>query len=213
VLRARTLDDLVAHLTRCQEQERAELSVRLHDQVGGLLTALKLEIEGIARNGGHETADWNRVEIVFQRLYDEVRGLSSLLYPRMIGTMGLKSAMEEMVARLHSGPVEIRLEVDEPVAGLDSESGLCVLRIVQEAIVNVGRHAGAGMIAITLQYTEGTLIGTVDDDGRGWCGDDEGMGLTLMRERVRKLGGELVLGASPQGGARVRFAIPGKLAG
>jgi signal transduction histidine kinase len=211
VLRARTLDDLVAHLTECQEAERESLSVKLHDDLGGTLTALKLEIEAIERKDGNNAEDWRRVNRLTEDLFERVRGLSALLYPRMIGKVGLNGALEELASRFRSDRLDIVLSVSSAPSAPSAptpDQGLCVLRVVQEAIVNASRHAEARRVWVSLEYENGRLIGAVDDDGMGWHGDGAGMGLTLMRERVRKLGGRLTLEDSARGGARVRFSIP-----
>jgi signal transduction histidine kinase len=158
--------------------------------------------------GAQDAVARQRVEGMIDRLLDEVRGLSALLYPRMIGTLGLKGALMEMAGRLHVGKLDVRMEVDDGMDSLDTERSLCVLRVIQEAIINAGRHAGARCVWVSLRCQDGMLRGTVDDDGNGWTGAREGMGLTLMRERARKLGGLLVCESSPQDGARVRFEIP-----
>ncbi len=207
-VRVGVLDRLTAHMTECQERERNELSARLHDDVGALLTALKIELEGLSRHAVDDAAEWARVDGLLDRLLDEVRGLSALLYPRMMGRIGLKYALEEMAERLCAGKLDVSLTTDGDLQLLALDRSLCVLRVVQEAIINVRRHADAQCVRIGLTCQEGLLRGVVDDDGRGWHQDSEGMGLTLMRERVRKAGGTLTSEMSPSGGARLRFEIP-----
>lgn len=207
VLRARTLDELVAHLTMCQERERETLSARLHDDVGGLVAALKLELEDLP---GHDPGDeqWERVDALVRKLLNEVRGLSALLYPRLIGTMGLKGALDELGQRFQSGKPRVHMDIPNAFHGLRPERSLCVLRIIQEGIVNAARHADADQVWVRLKRDGNVLKGRVDDDGKGLNQEEEGMGITLMRERARKLGGTLSLGASPRGGAQLRFTLP-----
>ncbi len=207
-LRAQTLDELVSHLTQCQENEREELGIRLHDDVGALLTALKLETEALERRTDTTPADWRHINQLLDDLLVEVRGMSALLYPRMIGKVGLKGALRELAERLGGGNLEVNLNVSDGLDVLQGELSLCVLRIVQEAIVNAGRHARASHLWVTLAKAEGCVAGTIDDDGVGWPDEAGGMGLTLMQERTRKMNGSLAFETSPQGGARVRFSIP-----
>jgi len=207
-VRAGTLDRLIDNLTQCQEQERNDLSARLHDDVGALLTALKLELEGVERKGGVAEAEWVRVDALLVRLLDEVRGLSALLYPRMIGRVGLTYALEEMIRRICAGKLDVELDLGHGLDGLDPDRSLCVLRFVQEAVINACRHAQAHRITVSVGCEAGALEGRVADDGRGWRDGDEGMGLTLMRERIRKYGGTLACERSAEGGACVRFEMP-----
>ncbi len=206
-LRAKTLDDLVNYLTEEQERERASISVRLHDDVGALLTALKLEWE--AQPGGNDDTR-QRVGNLFDRLYSEVRALSAVLYPRLIGTMGLRGALDELVNRFENTRPRMHLVAPVDFSGLGPDKSLCALRIIQDGMVNAGRHAGAGQVWVNLERVDNTLQGTVDDDGKGWGGtrEEEGMGITLMRERVRKLGGQFERQSSPLGGARLFFRLP-----
>lgn len=205
LLRNQTLDELVAYLTECQEQEREEISASLHDTIGNLVAAVKMETEALNLEGDEESRE--RVDRLLDQLLNEVRGISTLLYPRMIGTLGLEDALQQMVERLESSELNINLSLEGNLQDLDKETSLCVLRIVQESIINVGRHANAHEVDAFLKRQNDSLTGGIDDDGDGWGCESEGMGLTLMRERIRKLGGRLRLGGSPKGGARVNFTI------
>lgn len=208
-VRAGVLDQLMAHMTQSQEQERHELSGRLHDNVGALLTALKMEIEGLQRHSGSAGCpEWDRVDALLANALDEVRGLSALLYPRMIGRMGLKPALEELTERLCGDKLEVTLAVDDGVRDLDAEQSLCILRVVQEAVINVCRHAEACCVRIVIDCDGDMLRCLVADDGKGWRHEREGMGLTLMRERIRKMGGTMTCAAASTGGAAVRVEMP-----
>jgi len=208
--RAGTLDRLAAYLTDCQEEERHELSSRLHDDVGASLATLKMEIETLRRRckqcGNPE--GWDRADLLLQHLLDEVRGLSALLYPRMIGSIGLRYAIQEMVDRVCGSGFDVQLNLEDVPVELGPERSLCALRTVQEAVINVRRHAQATRIAISLSIHGASLSGAVEDNGKGWRNAAEGMGMTLIRERLRKLGGQLSLSHSELGGACVRFDIP-----
>jgi signal transduction histidine kinase len=209
VVRACTLDDLVNHLTRCQEKERAELSARLHDDVGGMLTALKMELEGVKRSKERRESEiWGRVDLLFEKLYAEVRGLSGLLFPRAIGALGLKGALEELTDRFKGGTLQIHLELFFSSHEIPHEVSLCVLRIVQEGIVNAGRYSEGKHVWVRLEQTPDGLNGSIDDDGLGWGTSEDGMGLTLIQERVRRLGGRVDFCPSPRGGARLAFELP-----
>jgi signal transduction histidine kinase len=210
VIRNQTLDALVSHLTECQEREREALSMRLHDEVGGLLAALKMETERLARRDGRSEQDWQRVESLQERLLGEIRGVSAVLYPRIIGPGGLKAALGDIVERLR--PSDTRVECTLAIDGLETDetTGCCVLRIVQEALINAGRHAESRTIWICLERDGKDVVGRVEDDGRGWTNHREGMGLTLMRERARRLNGSVTCDASPRGGARVSFRVPAR---
>lgn len=207
--RSAELNALLKHVTECQEREREALGEKLHDEVGGRLTAIKLELEGVSV----EEEDKERLARSFRDIdavLEITRGLSRVLYPRWIGRLGLSGALKELVERMNGGLLQIDLHVSGDVdVGLDEATGICVYRIVQEAMVNAVRHAdGARRVVVRIASLPGRLGGTVDDDGRGWGDCSEGLGLTLMRERMGFLNGVLRFESSPIGGARVRFEVP-----
>lgn len=205
--RAETLDELVAYLTVCQEEERKQICSKLHDDIGSLITALKIELEG-SDLAVRDPSRWESILEMLEKLLHEVRSLSVLLYPKMIGTLSFEQDVEELVQRLDSDQLQVSLHWNGKRHHLDKETRLCVLRIIQEAVINARRHAGGQSVRVVIKGRDGVMEGTIDDDGKGWNDDAEGMGLILMRERVRKLQGALWLASSPEGGARVGFSVP-----
>ncbi len=233
VLRARTLDQLIVHLTQCRETDRERISKWLHDRIAGRLTKLKAEIELLESSPKIGHADWKRLEETIANDLDEVRAMSVLLFPRIIGKLGLKAALKEMVARQQQSlELEITLDVTGDLDSIGRKDGsprdcetrdgvseygkpetmddvaLCVYNVIQESLVNVQRHAGAGQARITLRRDAKSIAGSVCDDGRGSTNASEGMGLTLARERIGSLGGRFTAENSPKGGFRVAFEVP-----
>lgn len=206
VLRNQTLDELIDCLTQLHEDERKETSSRLHDTVGSLAVALKLEIESVC--GYSEAKGTHRhVYEILDELIAEVRGIASLMYPRMLGTLGLKDTLEDLVGGLENQGMNIEIDIGELPENLTRSQELCVFRVVQEAILNAIRHSNARRIYLAIDCSGDTLMGSVEDDGEGWGNAGEGMGLTLMRERLHKAGGDLYRDESPRGGARIKFEL------
>ncbi len=208
--RAAMLSEIVKCLTGKLEADRKSLSAQLHDDIGGGLTAVKLDVESLQRNQSMNEEDWNRCYARFDNLMQRVRGISRALYPSMIGVLGLSGVLREMVDQLKTGEVDIRLDISPDLRLPDEPLSVCILRTVQEAVVNAMRHSQAHQISICIMCDDDKIYGHVDDDGVGWQKSGEGMGLTLMRERIAGMNGTLDFVPSPNGGARVRFNVPMK---
>lgn len=206
--RAAMLGDIVKCLSVKLEEDRKSLSIQLHDDIGGGLTAVKLEVESLQRSQSTNPKDWDQCYARFDHVLQRVRGISRTLYPSMIGVMGLPDVLREMVDQLKTGEVDIRLDIGTDLCVLKEPMSVCILRIVQEAVVNAVRHSQAHKISICVMCDGDQVYGHVDDDGMGWQQSLEGMGITLMRERVAGMNGVLEFIPSPNGGARVRFKLP-----
>ena len=115
--------------------------------------------------------------------------------------------LDALVAAVRSGGVDVRLEHDGRMAELSSQVELAVYRIVQEALTNVTRHAGAHAVTVRIGYDDGVTV-EVTDDGTGGVAEP-GNGILGMRERAAALGGTLEAGPCPGGGFRVFAHLPG----
>jgi signal transduction histidine kinase len=117
--------------------------------------------------------------------------------------------LEDIVARAGAAGLDVKVEVDGTKRPLPADVDLAAFRIVQEAVTNVARHAGAATATVRLAYSEHDLTVQVDDGGRGCAPDaNPGSGIAGMRERAAALGGRLEAGPRPGGGFRVRARLP-----
>jgi signal transduction histidine kinase len=154
------------------------------------------------------------------RAIQQVRSISHLLHPPLLDEVGLVSALRWFLEGLseRSGIV-LRLEVDPPdLARLKSELETAIFRIVQEALTNMFRHAGAHNGVVSLVDKGGSIVVTVRDDGKGiedqviqLRPESVGVGIGGMRQRVNELGGSLRL-ANANPGTIVEVIIPAKRA-
>ena len=207
--RARELDTLVAKFTVRQDQEYETLSGRLHDDVGALLAAAKFEAEAALSHPGIDPAARRRMLETLSRAISEVRGLSAVLFPRMIAQLGLRTGLKEIAERLNGGSLEVDLDIDPAVERVTGNAALLLARAVQEALVNAHRHGGATRVLVKLTYRAGRVEGSVEDNGSGWPDSiGKGVGLSLLRERLRQQNGTLQTGDAPGGGARLSFDVP-----
>ena len=219
VQNARDLHLLSAKLIHAQEEERRSIARELHDEVGQVLTALKVELavaqHTIEAAGGpvHALAD---VRSITDGALHTVRDLSHLLHPALLDDLGLPAAIDWYLkgfARRHG--VRAELLHDRMDDRLLPEIETSVYRIVQEGLTNVARHARAGSCRVYLQRLPTTVIVTVEDDGVGFeaaevdrAGSRRGLGLIGIRERVANLKGTVRLESVPGKGTRLTVELP-----
>jgi signal transduction histidine kinase len=213
--------ELSTRLLNMQEDERRHLGRELHDTVGQYLVALKMELDllepavrTIGSSQQRQVADC--LELVVRSIA-EVRSMSHLLYPPMLEEMGLSIAIPWCLSGFttRSG-IDTKLEMQGLIGRLPREVELAVFRVLQECLVNVQRHSGGSVVRVRLSTRDGVAKIEVQDNGRGMpaailrSGDEGiaamGVGLRGIVERLRPLGGQLLL--SSQGGATVTATVP-----
>lgn len=218
--RYREVQDLSALLVDAQEEERRALSRELHDEVGQTLSALLVGLSNLTaaiQAGRREEMDAEAAEV--RRLAEtsvaEVRNIALLLRPSMLDDLGLVPALEwqaREMSRQHN--LAVNVSADNVPEDLPEDYKTCIYRVVQEALHNVARHAGAKSASIVLKAgaalrARGSLRLTIEDDGRGFDPQrHRGLGLLGMHERVEHLHGSFHAGPRPGGGTRIEITLP-----
>ena len=201
-------------LIRVQEDERRTISRELHDEVGQILTGLRMELGGLSR--GEADANFRaRLESV-KRLAEEalrsVRNLALLLRPSMLDDLGLEPALRwqaKEFSRRSGIPVAVNIEGKIDMS--PETVRICLYRAIQEALTNCMKHAGATRVSVTVQQREDLISASVHDNGKGFDVDQlhaQGLGLLGMEERVRALHGQLAVESQPGKGTLVTLALP-----
>jgi signal transduction histidine kinase len=205
---------------RLQEEERSRISRDLHDGIGQLLTALKIQLELLEREASGISALASRIAAA-RDLSDtslaEVRQLSHLLRPQMLDELGLEPTLRWLARTFQKRTgieVDVALEGRERRADPDLET--LVYRIVQEALTNVARHSGARAATVTLSRERRKLFVRIADRGAGFqpeallsASDEErGFGVRAMRDRVEFVNGRFSLRSAPGEGTVVEAEIP-----
>jgi signal transduction histidine kinase len=207
---------LSQQLVHAQEEERKRLSHELHDEVGQLLTALRIELGNLDEARKLSTDAWNEqlaaTKGLAERSLRTVRDLAMGLRPAMLDELGLVPAIQWQ-SREHSRRtgVPVSVQVAGDLDELPEEHRTCVYRIIQEALTNIARHAHAHEILIQAEAREGVLSIEVKDDGVGFeprSRNRRGLGLLGMTERVKKLGGELQVVSQPGQGSSIVARMP-----
>jgi signal transduction histidine kinase len=211
----RRMRELSQQLVATQEDERRELSRELHDHVGQMLTALRMELGHVDRL---RTPFETRIAVALvecRRLVDEmvgtVRDLALGLRPTMLDDFGLAPALEwhaRDFTRRCGIPVEVA--IDGGLDHLSDRQRTCVYRVVQEALTNCARHAKARRILLRVERGVDSLTARVVDDGVGIEMEQRraGLGLRGMEERAREAGGRLTIDSVPGAGATVTVQLP-----
>jgi signal transduction histidine kinase len=197
-------------LLRAQEEERARMARELHDDITQRLARLAIDAGQVERAPAAATVSetMGGVREGLVRLSEDIHALSYQLHPSMLEDLGLVAALKaecERFARQESLPVEVT--VGEIPDSVPRETALCLFRVTQEALRNVGRHAKARTVDVSLQSLDGGLQLVLRDDGIGFDPalqrENPRLGLASMRERVQLLGGELDIESAPGQGTTI----------
>jgi signal transduction histidine kinase len=212
----RRLRHLSQQLVSSQEQERKSLSRELHDEIGQLLTALRMELGNMERNrvGAGEDADphLEQAKKLAESTLRTTRDIAMGLRPAMLDVLGLGPALEwqarEFTRRYR---IPIQLEIEGDIKDVPDPHRTYLYRIVQEGLTNCARHAHAKNIRVSLEDANGRLTACVEDDGVGFDqhgGVVQGLGLLGMAERVRELCGTIAIRSEPGKGTRISVVLP-----
>ncbi len=212
--RTSELTQLARHLQNAREDERAHLARELHDELGALLTAAKLDAARLRHGLGKMAPEVNQRFTHLVGAIDQVialkRRIIEDLRPSSLSNLGLTASLE-ILAREFSerSGVEVTTSL-EPVE-LDEASQLTVYRLVQESLTNVAKYAEARQAEITLRNYGGHVEIDVRDDGKGFDlaqARPSTHGLAGMRHRVEAAGGRLQVASSPGKGTHVAAVLP-----
>jgi PAS domain S-box-containing protein len=218
VLQREQLRALAERLQRVREEDRKQVARDLHDQIGQILTAIKLDMTWMTRHLPESEADvLARLKESIQLINDgvkAVRAICSGLRPGVLDDLGLAVAIEwqanDFAARngiaclVSVPPVDLHLNGDRATA---------TFRIFQECLTNITRHAQAKMVRIALYQQEESILLIVEDDGigfyeSGFSNTFSSLGLLGMKERAQFCGGDMQISSSPGNGTTVTVRVP-----
>jgi signal transduction histidine kinase len=203
-------------LVRVQEEERKAISRELHDEVGQILTGLRMELGTLSHYNPDEEFR-QRLESV-KRLAEEalrsVRNLALLVRPSMLDDLGLEPALHWQAKEFSRRcGIPVSLNIEGKLDNLPESLRLCLYRAIQEAMTNCGKHAGASHVTVVVKHDEARVTASVHDDGRGFDAllKTPGLGLLGMTERVRALQGSMSVSSEPGSGTEIRLELPAAL--
>ncbi|MBC8746535.1 MULTISPECIES: response regulator [Paraburkholderia] len=207
--------ELSAYMEAIREDERKRIAMEIHDELGQLLTALKMDVSLLKMRIADDPEAIKKADDMrelVEATISMVRNVASHLRPAALN-FGIVSALEWLVDefnRRNAITCKLRIEGGEPA--LSDAHATAVFRIVQASLTNVARHAEATRVEVMLTSTAAKLELHVRDDGRGFdlqtARRDYSYGLLGMNERARTIGGSLSIDSAPGAGTTVSINIP-----
>lgn len=211
----------IREVTRAQEEERKRIARELHDETAQSLIVISHQLENFASQNKHLSAgEVELLNCLRKQVNDTLQGVrrfSRDLRPSILDDLGLLPSLEWLIKELEE---QYRIKANLKVVGsqrrLAPEAELSLFRILQEALTNVGRHAEASKVDVTLEFAEAKIVATVMDDGKGFelprtlgeLSRSGKLGLAGMEERVRLLGGSLIVQSRLGKGTVVAIKAP-----
>ena len=212
--RTATLAELATHLQQVREDERGHLARELHDELGALLTAAKLDVARIKSRLGEISPEANeRIQHLIETLNSGIalkRRIVEDLRPSALSNLGLVASLE-ILTREFVDRSDVSISTDLNTVELNDSAQLTVYRLVQESLTNMGKYAEARQAHISLHDRDGFVTVSVKDNG---CGFDttqikpSSHGLAGMKHRVEASGGRLSIHSTPGRGTTVTAVIP-----
>lgn len=212
---------LAARLQAVREEERTRVAREIHDELGQMLTAIKMDLRWIEND--LERLNDARLNPLLDKavaateltdaLARSVQRIAAELRPSILDRLGLVMALTHEAEQFQQRTgISCRLKAPEEEPVLPVESVTAVFRIFQEAMTNVARHAQASAVEIRLELPPDFLALTICDNGIGIKPEDllgdHSIGILGMQERARQLGGEINFKSGPAGGTMVTLQIP-----
>jgi PAS domain S-box-containing protein len=201
------------------ENERKLISMELHDQLGQMLTALKIDLSWMAKRLPRDNDLLLQKATSMQSMIDEsekvVKRITSDLRPVLLDGVGLIPAIESMVIQFQERTgIKCKLTLPRGDFDLGKRCSIDVYRIFQEAINNISRHAGATRVSAVIKIFSEDLSICIRDNGRGITSQElangDSFGIMSMQERARKWGGKLEIKGTPGKGTILNLVIPAR---
>jgi two-component system sensor histidine kinase UhpB len=212
---------LAAHLQMAREEERKRIAREIHDELGALLLAIKMDAEACRKNGASANANGSGIlgQLVerIDAAIDSVRRIATDLRPSILDNLGVLAAVEweaQDVERRTGIQCVVETDPDQDDLDVEPEPATAIFRIVQEALANVVRHSGATKVKIVLREESGTVKLQITDNGKGIDRESRPgarrWGLVGMVERVSAFNGKLGIDAATPHGTVITATIPAR---
>lgn len=214
-----TSSDLQMRIMEAQEAERSRLGRDIHDGPAQALANAIFQVEYVERvmdsDSKQAHAELGLLRELLRRELDEVRAFITQLRPATVDELGLDQAIIEALDHLKGlAGLTATTELTAPAASLSNSQRTVVLRVTQEALQNVRKHAGASQMVVASRLEDDAWVLEVRDNGRGFdvgavaARGRRNFGLQFMRERAELIGARLDVRSRPDGGTVVRLSIP-----
>ena len=218
---AQELKNLYSELLNAQESERGKIARELHDQVGQMLQAMKMNLDWVQQaltskpEKLEKIQDWlSDTEELLAQTIEDIRNLTFDLRPSMLDDFGLIPALRSYVENFsRRSNLKVSLKTGDKEYRFPPEVVIALYRIIQEALTNVAKHAKASLASVSVSQRGSTAVLSVRDNGVGfdsdkWLSVPKGMGLLNIKERVDMLGGSFEIISRPRKGTKLNIQIP-----
>lgn len=208
---------LSEYLQRAREEERTRVAREVHDELGQLLTALKMDLAYCGQHlHGDRTVVGDRMGAMEDQIdlgIETVRKICSDLRPHVLERLGLQAGIDWYVRGFEKRTgIRCTVSMLQEIPELDKDLSLVLFRVLQEAMTNVARHARATQVQVLLKEKGDRLVLKVKDNGRGISKEDisnpASFGIIGIRERIQFRGGKLTFLGIPGKGTTVKISIP-----
>jgi two-component system sensor histidine kinase UhpB len=206
------LKELTQQLITIQEAEWKRIAQDLHDDIGQGMTALLLRLNAILNNASPE-AEGNVLGAIrsAELLMGQVRQLARRLYPPPLETVTLSKALESLCSSISQhAQLYVDLSSDANLPPIPSLQGTILFRLAQEGLNNIVKYSKATSVWINLDYMDGEVALSLEDNGQGFdlTGVEKGLGLRSLEERFRLLNGRFEVESTPGEGTRICGFLP-----
>ena len=209
------IKNLSRQIINIQEKERESLSREIHDNVGQLLSTLKMALSRVNKKMPDEFSvikeQMAEILNLVNKTIREIRALSHALHPPLIEDLGIKSAIEELCQDFKTySEINISWDIEQIQETIQSVTKITIYRLFQEGLSNILKHSRATKVYLSLASSGGKIHAVIEDNGVGFSVDEvlspsqtKSLGLISMRERVDLIGGELKILSSPGNGTKL----------
>jgi signal transduction histidine kinase len=215
--RTAELSDLAAHLQTASEREKAELARNLHDELGGLLTAARMDISWLqgATKGmdAQISARLAELNLVFTQAMDVKRRTVETLRPALLDHFGLPTALQSHFDETcRNAGLGCKTSIPDTIMELSKDLAIALFRVAQESLANIVRYARASNVEMSIELVEDMIVLIVKDDGAnsdlGASQATISRGITGMRHRIQALKGSFDIRPRTDGGTELKITVP-----
>ena len=210
----KSLKILSSKLIRVQEDEKKNISRELHDEIGQILTAIKIDLQRImSESPDNSSALVDDCTALVEKTISIVRNLSHELHPAIIDDLGLVAALRSYIEKFSERTgIKIKLHSSNIDKFIPSGSAIALFRVCQEALTNIAKHSRADYVEVWINQKNRNITLSIEDNGKGFdpkkalklAAKGESLGLLSMQERVELLNGKLKIISSEKSGTKIK---------
>ncbi len=212
-------EKLISKFIQQQDDNYRRIASELHDSLGQNLIILNNDVIKITNNYNVESKEYeelNKINILLTEAIDELRFVSSNLYPNKIEKLGLRKSLLSMVENaFYASEIILNLSVGEIDNIFEKNIELNIYRIVQECISNILKHSKATEVNVNIHFKSGNLIVEIEDNGIGFeikkLKEKKGLGFDNINYRTIFCGGSIKINSKQQKGTKFKILIPSRL--